>query len=229
MSVEETFARTPGQEPYITTREKIIRYLLKNQPSTIREICDAMQLSINAVRQYLHLLEKENYVVRSERKRKSTGRPAMVYRLTGRALGIFPKIYADFALYLLDEFEKRRGKKETKDILDAIGKRVAEEIKHAFPISEEPETIKSRLNMIIAAFTEYGKFPELIEDDESYAIRSYNCLVYDVVVENPLVCQVDQTMIDEMSGYQTKKENCLRDGDNFCLYKIYKDTIKDES
>ncbi|MFW9855137.1 MAG: helix-turn-helix transcriptional regulator [Candidatus Thorarchaeota archaeon] len=229
MNVEDLRANSPAQEPYITTREKIIRYLLKNQPSTIREICDAMSLSINAVRQYLHLLEKESYVIRSELKKKSTGRPAMVYRLTGRALGIFPKIYADFALYLLDELEKRHGKKETMEILDSIGKRVADEIKHAFPPPDEPETVRSKLNQIIAAFTEYGKFPELIEDEISYGIKSYNCLVYDVVIENPMVCQVDQTLINEIAGFKTKKEKCLRDGDNYCLYRIYKDTLPEES
>ncbi|MCK4849108.1 MAG: hypothetical protein KAT16_08795, partial [Candidatus Heimdallarchaeota archaeon] len=55
-----------------------------------------------------------------------------------------------------------------------------------------------------------------------FELRNYNCLVFGIVQQNPLVCQVDETIVSELANVEAKKEKCIREGDGVCLYRIYK-------
>jgi predicted ArsR family transcriptional regulator len=220
------------QEPFISTREKILRYLLLNRSSSgeccsIKQIATELGLSTNAARQYMVVLEKDGLVVRTERK-GATGRPAMTYTLTDNAFEFFPKVYRDLAIYLVDLIKSRHGVAETVTILEMVGKRIAAEIKEIIESkmdrteSFDSLPVKQRLEKVAEVFQEYGKFPELKEDETSFSLLNYNCLVYGVVRHDPLVCKVDETMIAELAGQKCSKEKCLRDGDACCLYRIQK-------
>ncbi|MFX0182489.1 MAG: helix-turn-helix transcriptional regulator [Candidatus Hodarchaeota archaeon] len=220
------------QEPYISTREKILRYLLLHRSSSeeccsIKQIAAELGLSTNAARQYMVVLEKDGLVVRTERK-GATGRPAMTYTLTDNAFEFFPKVYRDLAIYLVDIIKSRHGVAETVTILEMVGKRIATEIKEIIESrmdrteSFDSLPVKQRLEKVAEVFHEYGKFPELLEDETSFSLLNYNCLVYGVVRHDPLVCKVDEIMIAELAGQKCTKEKCLRDGDACCLYRIQK-------
>ncbi|MFX0171444.1 MAG: helix-turn-helix transcriptional regulator [Candidatus Hodarchaeota archaeon] len=220
------------QEPFISTREKILRYLLLNRSPggdccTIKQIAAELGLSTNAARQYMIVLEKDGLVVRTERK-GSTGRPAMTYTLTDNAFEFFPKVYRDLSIYLVDLIKNRHGVAETVTILEMVGKRIASEIRDIIESnmdrteSFDSLPVKQRLEKVVEVFQDYGKFPELRENETSFSLLNYNCLVYGVVRHDPLVCKVDEKMIAELAGQKCTKERCLRDGDECCLYRIQK-------
>ena len=215
-----------------STRDKILQFLLVSSSSdggtrTVKDISDFLEISINATRQYLIILEKEGLVVRTQKK-STTGRPAILYSLHESALEKFPKTYLDFSLKLLTEIQNKIGNKETIELLKNVGKQIAEEVK---PMMEEyiekggsMESLRDRLHSILKVYEKYGKYPELIEDDDSFGLKNYNCLVFGVAKENPLVCNVDTTIVTELSGVPAVKEKCLRDGDECCLYRIKKES-----
>lgn len=214
----------------IPTRDKILRYLLKNREMkddccTVKNIADALDLSTNATRQYLVVLEKEGLVVRTEKK-GITGRPAMLYSLHEDAIEVFPKAYADFSITLIDELRKELGTSQTTKVLGNVGKTIAEECKTImekdptrFPPSKN---LKEKLENIARLLGDYGKYPILEEDEHSYKLKNYNCLVYGIVKADPLVCKVDETILSELVGKEVIKEECIRDGDACCLYRIEK-------
>ena len=68
----------------------------------------------------------------------------------------------------------------------------------------------------------YGKFPELHEEEDSFTLKNYNCLVFSVAKEDPLVCAVDEKIITELAGVPAQKEKCIREGDECCLYRLKK-------
>jgi len=213
-----------------TSRDKILQFLLVRGSDdggarTVKDISDYLEISINATRQYLIILEKEGLVVRTQKK-STTGRPAILYSLHESALEKFPKTYLDFSLKLLSEIQNKLGNEETIELLQNVGKKIAEEVK---PMMEEYmekggsiESLRDRLNSIIKIYEKYGKYPELLEDDDSFGLKNYNCLVFGVAKENPLVCNVDETIVSELAGVPCKKELCLRNGDDCCLYRIKK-------
>ena len=214
----------------LTTREKILQYLLVNsaypeKTNSVKDIASALEISINAARQYLIVLEKEGLVVRSQLKHE-TGRPAMIYSLHESAIETFPKTYADFALKLLEQVEDKLGAKTAREILTNIGKEIAKEVEPQMLEHLEEggslESLRDRLNSIKKVYEIYGKFPELVEEDDSFTLKNYNCLVFGVAKEDPLVCTVDETIITELAGVPVQKERCIREGDECCLYRIKK-------
>jgi predicted ArsR family transcriptional regulator len=214
---------------YLSTRDKILQYLLQHRPSedtsTIKEIADELDISINATRQYLIVLEKEGFVAKTQKK-GSSGRPAMGYTITEEALSAFPKIYADFSVKLISELKESIGVSETNEILKKIGKRIADEVRDEVEAELKPDKdldpLKNRLEAIASVYLKYGKYPELVEEGDSFALKNLNCLIYEIAKADPLVCTVDETIVSELVGKKAVKEKCLRQGDECCLYRIKK-------
>lgn len=214
---------------FVSTRDKILQYLLLNrtseETSSIKEIADELNISINATRQYLIILEKEGLVAKSQKKGVS-GRPAMGYTITEDALSVFPKTYADFSVKLINEIKDRIGVSETTEILKKVGKRIADEIRDELEAEIKPDKdidpLRNRLEAVTKIYLKYGKYPELVENEDSFALKNLNCLIYDIAKVDPLVCTVDETIVSELVGKKAIKEKCLRQGDECCLYRIKK-------
>ncbi|MFW9903532.1 MAG: helix-turn-helix transcriptional regulator [Candidatus Thorarchaeota archaeon] len=222
-----------ANEQLSSTRLEILSYLLVNsniqeesQGCSVKEIAKTFDLSPNAIRQYLIELEKDKLVVRKKKKGK-TGRPAMTYFLHKNALPIFPKAYADFSVRLLDHMLKKYGEEEVRHLLVEMGKDKAEEMKIRL-ISRLKEkntnfySLKEKINLIIDVFQEYGSFPKIEEDSDSFKIINHNCLIYDIVHNHPLACIVDETLVSELVGKKVDKVQCLSKGDRLCVYRIKK-------
>ncbi len=219
-------------DQFLTSREKILQFLLvhcsaSNSSCTVKDIASELDISVNAARQYLVILEKEGYVMRSQRKSK-TGRPAITYSLHESALETFPKVYSDFSVKLLNEIKQKIGITKSVEILENVGRQIADEVR---PVLKEKilakkgslNSLKDRLEGVAEIYQDYGKYPELLEDDDSYALKNFNCLIFGIAKEDPLVCKVDETIVTELIGTEAKKEKCLRDGDAYCLYRIIKE------
>ncbi len=219
------------REAFLAKREKILQYLLFNRSPTseicsAKEIALALSLSATGLRHYLNMLENEGIITHTEKQGK-TGRPAMLYSLTEAGLNTFPKAYTDFSLSLLDEIKNRFGKRVTIEILESIGAKKAKKmIQRMIANLEEKNSFDSlhhRLQSIVEIFHEYGKFPELIEEELSFILKNYNCLYYDIAKEEALVCKVTETLISELTNNKATKKKCIRDGDDCCLFSIKKD------
>ncbi len=217
-------------EGHLTKRDRILHYLLlncssSNEGCTLKEIATAVTLSPTGTRHYLTMLESEGLVSLSE-KRGAAGRPAMTYSLTGTGLNTFPKAYTELSIYLLKEIKSEFGEKVIIDLLEKIGRKIATRMN--FKLSQEklhsesPEVVKQELDKIIELFEQNGKIPELSEDEDHFIIKNHNCLYYDVVLEEPLVCKLTETVIKELTDHMAIKMACIREGDESCAFKIKK-------
>lgn len=217
-------------DTFVTKRELILRHLLRNRSSpeefcTIKAIASAVSLSPTGTRHYLTILEKEGLVIHSEKQRKS-GRPARIFSLTNRGVNTFPKAYTEFSIKLLEEVKTQFGESAAINLLEEIGRKKATSInsklrERSFAKSSS-ESLKQTLMELVDALEEEGQFPELIENRESFILKNYNCLFYDIVMEEPLVCKVTETLMAQLTNNVAVKEKCLRDGDECCLFRIKK-------
>ncbi|MHA2156281.1 MAG: helix-turn-helix transcriptional regulator [Candidatus Hodarchaeales archaeon] len=217
-----------------SSKDKILQYLLlsgstTDESCTVKEIAAHLSISINATRQYLIVLEKEGLVVRTTQK-STTGRPAILYSLHPDAIEEFPKTYRDFSIKLLAEVQERIGTQATIELLREVGKQIADEVQPSIRENIEPggsyDSLRDRLKSVVKVYQLYGKFPELLEDDISFALKNYNCLIFGVAKENPLACTVDESIVSELVGATAVKEKCIREGDECCLYRIKKEDFK---
>ncbi|MHA2245845.1 MAG: helix-turn-helix transcriptional regulator [Candidatus Hodarchaeales archaeon] len=219
------------RKAFVGKRERILQFLLINRSSTgegcsLKDIAQALNLSTTGLRHYLNMLENEGLLTHTEKQGK-TGRPAMIYSLTETGLNVFPKAYTDFSVSLLNEIKSRLGEKVTIEILESIGKKNATKILRLMNNNLEEgrsfDSLQQKLKSIVEIFNEWGKFPELIEEESSFLLKNYNCLYHDIVKEEPLVCKVTETIISELVNDRSTKEKCIRDGCECCLFRIMKD------
>lgn len=91
------------QEPVAkesSTRSDILRYLLKAEQSTARDLADALGLTVQGIRRHLKALEAEG-LIGCESVPMPVGRPQHRYRLSAAGRASFPDSYNQFALSLL--------------------------------------------------------------------------------------------------------------------------------
>lgn len=150
----------------------------------------------------------------------------MEYTLTEKALNTFPKTYADFSVKLISELKDRIDASETektlKEVEKCITNEVRDEVEGAMKSDKNLDPPRNRLEVVTQVYLKYGKYPELIEEDDSFALKNLNCLIHEIAKADPLVCTVDETIVSELVGKKVVKERCLRAGDECCLYRIKK-------
>jgi predicted ArsR family transcriptional regulator len=211
------------------SKEKILQYLLvtpsrENEYSgkTINEIASAVDLSNNAVRKYLFELERNGYIVKQTQKR-DIGRPVELYSLHSNALNAFPKVYGEFAISLINELKNELGEARTKKILSEVGKTLGKEIQINYSKEVDQSSLEQRVITLVKIFEDYGKYPTVLEDEEYYYIRNSNCLLFSIVKEHSIVCEVDQNIVELMLKSKAEKQQCLKNDEPFCQYRIKKD------
>jgi predicted ArsR family transcriptional regulator len=211
------------------SKKKILEYLLvapsrekEFHGKTVKEIAGVVDLSTVAVRNYLSELEKDEFVVQKTQK-SEMGRPAILYSLHQNALSLFPKLYVEFANSLIDELINQLGKSRTKKILSDVGTTLGKEI----VINQFEEgvqtSIEERIITLVKIFEDYGKFPTILEDEKFYYVRNSNCLLFSIVKEHSILCEVDHSIVNTILTTTPEKQQCLKRGDSFCQYRIKKE------
>ncbi|WP_455143739.1 helix-turn-helix transcriptional regulator [Candidatus Hodarchaeum mangrovi] len=209
------------------SKEKILQYLLVTpareenfKGKTINEIAAEVDLSTNAVRKYLFELESGDYIAKKVEK-QDIGRPVVRYSLRSKALDLFPKFYAEFTISLIDELKKELGESRMHKILTNVGQTIGKDIKIDYA-NHEDITIEQRIITLVKIFEDFGKYPTISEDDEFYYIRNSNCLLFSVVKEHSILCEVDQNIVEVLLGSKAEKQQCLKNEDGFCQYRVKK-------
>ncbi|MHA2175822.1 MAG: helix-turn-helix transcriptional regulator [Candidatus Hodarchaeales archaeon] len=216
---------------------------------TLKEIASAVLLSPTGTRHYMTILENEGLISHSEMQGKA-GRPAMTYFLTNNGLNSFPKAYTDFSISLLEEIKNQFGlnsfpkaytdfsislleeiknqfgERVTTELLEKIGQKRAQRVQakltETIGMNKSQVSLKKSLKEMVKIFEENGKFPELLEEEEFFILKNHNCLFYDIAKQEPLVCRVTETIMAELTNEMAIKEECIRDGDKACVFRIKK-------
>ena len=107
-------------------RMALLRLLQKRGQASIKEMEVALGVTATAVREQLSHLMAEGAVT-ATRVRGEVGRPFYVYALTDKAQELFPKDYGTLARLLLEETLAAFGPDGYAQILERVGRRLADE------------------------------------------------------------------------------------------------------
>jgi len=88
-----------------STRERVLKTLLKNHRCTINELAEAVNINPISVRHHISRLQAEG-LVGSEEERHGVGRPRQVYFLTEAGLEHFPTRYMRLTIRLLEQMKE---------------------------------------------------------------------------------------------------------------------------
>jgi DeoR family suf operon transcriptional repressor len=195
----------------MSTRRRILD-LVRRSPRTAKEIALELDLTDNAVRAHLVVLQREN-LVREGSLRRSGTRPAVVYELVPRADAALSHAYIPFVANLLRVLGERMTKSELDDLMQTVGRRLAAQwprLRGDFP---------ERVHATSALLEELGSLTEVEPWDGGFILRGYGCLLGEAVHGRPEVCRAMESLIAHL--VEAPVQECCERGEHpRCCFEI---------
>jgi predicted ArsR family transcriptional regulator len=206
-----------SDEKAISTREKVLRILMRKHRCTINELAEAVEINPISVRHHIAKLEADGLIA-SEEERHGIGRPRRVYFLTERGREYFPTRYMHLTLRLLKQLKE----KMPSNMIDQLFASIANELIEDYSNRSELEglTLEQRLELLSRFLSEEGFEIEWEKQGNVYHIREVSCPYFHIGLNHPEVCRVDQTLISTLLNVPAEKIHCVLNGDNFCTYVV---------
>lgn len=196
-------------------QEQILELLLyaKNGLS-IDEISAHLQISRNAIKQHLVVLENAKLVMADNVKLNFTGgRPSRNYILTTQGINQFPKQYAWFSQLMLAELKSEMGDAAFKRYMTRLGIKLAQSlmIPHALPDAEQ-----QAMSSLIKTMQMLGYHAEQTESE----IQAFNCVYHDLALQFPELCEFDRALMSTWLGKSIEQTHCMAQGDCVCRFQV---------
>jgi len=198
-----------------STRDKILFTLLKKPQSTISDLAESVNINSISVRHHLSSLQADSLIV-AEEVRHGVGRPRLVYSLTEEGLEKFPTRYFRLTNRILNRVRNTMSSEEVNGLFVEIAKDIASDHQKFL----KKMTIEEKLTYIQELLDEEGFYVDWEKHDSHYIINEVSCPYFHVVLNNPEVCSLDQTLISEMLSIPAKKIECILSGGRHCSYII---------
>jgi predicted ArsR family transcriptional regulator len=201
------------------TREQILAYLQRNPGLSAGDIAEYFDLSLGAVRHHLVILEREA-LISTESMRQPIGRPCIVYELTEKGEESFPKQYDRLSSFMLDTIKEDQGPRGLRAFLRKVGDRIIA----GSGVQLKPETaINERARLLAEIMDREGFSLEWKRNEHELRIIQHSCPYQSVVSEHQEVCQLDEHLIERVTGKPTKRLEHRSKGDCACVFSIQLD------
>jgi predicted ArsR family transcriptional regulator len=201
------------------TQRHLLRELLRYRDGmTIDGLAAKLEITRNAVRQHLTVLERDGHLTKGETK-PTGGRPEQFYVLTAAGRESFPRQYSWFSEMLLQLLEAQVGSDKLKSSLAAMGRQIGATMKTK--MSEEGKGSARRIGSIAAMMTEIGYEAVASTKNGIPHIEAHNCVFHQLALKYPEVCSFDLALLAESSGSQIEHRTCMIKGDDACRFEFH--------
>src|SRR5205823_1634656 len=167
------------------------------------ELAAKLGLTDNAVRAHLLTLERDG-LIRQRGVQSGTRKPHFAYELTPEAEHLFPKPYDTLLNQFIAVIKQRLAPKALREVMRGVGHSLA--LQNA---GKKGGSVEQRIQKALKALEALGGAPRVEREDEKLVIRSSRCPLAAVVCEHPEVCQMTETLIEEIVGLPVH-EQCSR-------------------
>ncbi len=226
MEFIRTAATLEGDAP---TRDRVVRTILENGPSTAADLAGRIHLTPAAVRRHLDHLVEEGLVESREQKvygSRGRGRPAKVFALTGSGRDSFDQQYDDLAMQALRFLSETQGEVAVEEF---ARRRVAfVERDYATVVAEDPSL--SPAEALAKVFSEQGyaasvrKLPVMGDQ-----LCQQHCPVSHVAHEFPQLCEAETEAIGRVLGTHVQRLATIAQGDGVCTTCIPQTPKKEQA
>lgn len=200
------------------TRKKIIVLLKKADNMTVSELSKEIGITPMAIRQHLMSLEKKGMITYTAKK-YGIGRPVFHYRLTNKATEMFPKAYAALARDILGSIEELDGRKKVDKL---FMKRRDKQFQEKASVLESLPNMDDKVTAYTKMLNDEGYMVETSQDDRTYVIKHYNCLLQGVSSDFPEACKYELDLYRLLFDKKVARTECQSEGGHSCTYVIPK-------
>ncbi|MDQ6688714.1 MAG: helix-turn-helix domain-containing protein [Actinomycetota bacterium] len=197
------------------TRERVVRSILLEGPSTAGALADRLQLTPAAVRRHLDQLVDEGLVEAREQRTheaRGRGRPAKAFALTEAGRDHFDQQYDELAVQALRFVAETQGSEGVRVFAE---RRVAF-IDERFPgvVAERPEL--SPVQALAQIFTDEGYAAAVRDVPVGEQLCQQHCPVAHVAHEFPQLCEAETEAISRVLGRHVQRLATIAHGDGVC-------------
>lgn len=198
------------------TRQQILEILKRHGEVTVQELSRELGLTSVTVRHHLEILRSEGYITEPEIRRSSRpGRPRYVYRLTSTAADLFPNNYSGLAGAMLDALKVCLPPEEQQIFLRETAKRMIATAGN-FPADRD-----SRMDSALAFMNQQGFVARWEKNKEGrYFIYVSSCPYHHVAQGHAETCQIDQTIIQQLTGAEPHRTQGTAQAGGLCVYEV---------
>lgn len=198
-------------------RAALVRHLRHGQEATVTDLADVLGVSEVATRRHLAVLEADGFLA-SRPQRSGRGRPATLYRLTERALDLFPQRYAHVASELMDFLTSEQGRAGLRSFLRWRLERETEAFEEVVT-AERPD---ERLRQLAEALSAAGYEARVSEDDDGFVLRQGHCAIFSVARDHPELCAFEAATFSRVLGdeVRVRRRATLAEGGHACVCTV---------
>ncbi|MGA8533804.1 MAG: helix-turn-helix domain-containing protein [Candidatus Tumulicola sp.] len=200
---------------FASTRGKIVTELRRRGSASAVDLARAFELSPNAIRQQLVVLERDGLVAESPVRRGPT-KPTLEFSLTGEADRLFPQAHDKMLTAVLREVREQFGTPAVGRIFDALSKRAVDRARRRIT-AETPEKKVAQLTEMLR---EKGVVADYSLIDGGFAVHEHNCPYTNVAKDHPEVCGVIHQVIEETIGGEHTQTESLAHGGRECRFEM---------
>jgi predicted ArsR family transcriptional regulator len=200
------------QRFFQSTRGQILS-LLRSAERTVLELSETLGVTHNAIRVQLSALERDG-LIQQLGSRKGVRKPHLVYEITPDAEALFPKAYSPVLSELLAVLSARLPRKQLDQILDEVGRKLAEE---HFRVA--PTDMDRRLEEILLFLSSLGAQTDVVREGNVVLVRGRSCPIGDTVKAHPQACRSLVSFLHHATGASVT-EHCQREVRPRCGFEI---------
>lgn len=207
-----------------STRQQILEYLQRHGRGTVKELGRLLGLTSTGIRQHLTVLERDD-LVQAREERGRVGRPTLVYSLTEKADGLFPKIYDTLATVLLEELREAEGNEKVHGLLRNVARKLAA----PYVQRVQKKSLRDRVKETAAIMDDQGCVVDWHEgDDGDFYIDEYACPFPKIAEADRAVCALHVEFVRTLTGCDTRLTRSLMRDERACTYRVRPDSVHDE-
>jgi predicted ArsR family transcriptional regulator len=198
-----------------TTRGRIVEELRRRNSASAIDLAGHFNLSPNAIRQQLVVLERDGLVVEKSVRRGRT-KPTYEFSLTSEGEKLFPQQYDKLLGAVLREVKEQFGDEGVAKVFEGISKRTVAKTKARVTA---PDT-QGKVAQLAEVLREGGVVAEYSLIDGGFALHEHNCPYSEVVKDHPEVCSVIHHVLDEAVGGTHVQTESIATGGKECRFEL---------
>ena len=198
-----------------STRQRVVRSILVDGPSTAAALAERLDLTPAAVRRHLDQLLDEGAVEAREPRHlasRGRGRPAKVFALTEAGRDGFDQQYDDLAVQALRFLAETGGEQAVREFAN---RRVAF-VEERFHDVQRDQPQLSPAEVLARVFTDEGYAASVREVPVGEQLCQQHCPVSHVAHEFPQLCEAETAAISRVLGSHVQRLATIAHGDGVC-------------
>lgn len=208
-------------EAEVSTRQRVIRSILDEGPSTARQLAERLELTPAAIRRHLGALLAEGTLDQHEQRvygQRGRGRPSKVFALTDAGRSEFKQAYDALAIAAIRKLVDAVGPTAVRDL--ATERLVELEERFVHLRAADPD--RPAMELLVEALGADGYAPSVRPVRSGDQLLQHHCPVAHVAAEFPMICEVETQLFGRLLDSHVQRLATIAHGDGVCTTHVPK-------